>query len=146
MFFFYSIDPKPISSLSFAGMGLVLLPVCDIYQPALPPAGVLLALQEEEDAGKVGPASLQMHTLAMLCSRLRLVLSQQAALMSSGSMKNFIMQHVHRSNHNIISFRYGDMRVMMGCEIFSMWQNLGKLCHSKRLKRKKSVFQIKIIK
>lgn len=22
-------------------------------------------------------------------------------------------------------FRYGDMRVMMGCEIFSMWQNLG---------------------
>lgn len=23
-------------------------------------------------------------------------------------------------------FRYGDMRVTMGCEIFSMWQNLGK--------------------
>lgn len=22
--------------------------------------------------------------------------------------------------------RYGDMRVTMGCEIFSMWQNLGK--------------------
>lgn len=23
-------------------------------------------------------------------------------------------------------YRYGDMRVTMGCEIFSMWQNLGK--------------------
>lgn len=26
-----------------------------------------------------------------------------------------------------LSCRYGDMRVMMGCEIFSMWQNLGKV-------------------
>ncbi len=27
-------------------------------------------------------------------------------------------------------FRYGDMRVMMGCEIFSMWQNLGKVLNN----------------
>lgn len=26
----------------------------------------------------------------------------------------------------LFCFRYGDMRVTMGCEIFSMWQNLGK--------------------
>jgi len=26
----------------------------------------------------------------------------------------------------LIYSRYGDMRVTMGCEIFSMWQNLGK--------------------
>lgn len=26
----------------------------------------------------------------------------------------------------LMYFRYGDMRVTMGCEIFSMWQNLGK--------------------
>lgn len=26
----------------------------------------------------------------------------------------------------LIHCRYGDMRVTMGCEIFSMWQNLGK--------------------
>lgn len=40
--------------LYFAGVGLVLLPVGHIHQPALPPAGVLLSLQEEENLGKVG--------------------------------------------------------------------------------------------
>lgn len=29
-------------------------------------------------------------------------------------------------NHGVFC-RYGDMRVMMGCEIFSMWQNLGEI-------------------
>ncbi len=37
------------------------------------------------------------------------------------------LQQARTSNRDILSCRYGDMRVMMGCEIFSMWQNLGKM-------------------
>ncbi|TKS90898.1 Dedicator of cytokinesis protein 3 [Collichthys lucidus] len=43
----------------------------------------------------------------------------------SPSKRKKILENKHTSNRHILSCRYGDMRVMMGCEIFSMWQNLG---------------------
>lgn len=85
-------------------MGLVLLPVCHIHQPALPPAGVLLSLQEEEDPRKVG-------------------FSPQTC--KKNKTKTNLQTYIIHIYIYILSFRYGDMRVMMGCEIFSMWQNLG---------------------
>ncbi len=65
-FFLHSTDFFPC--LSFPGVGLILLSVCNIYQPALSSAGVLLPLQEEEDAGKVSSGCLQMHSPMLLSS------------------------------------------------------------------------------
>lgn len=49
----FEFEPNWFFFSTSAGVGLVLLPVCHIHQPAVPAAGVLLSFQEEEDPWKV---------------------------------------------------------------------------------------------
>lgn len=151
--------------LSFLGVGLVFLSVCNIYQPALSSTGVLFSLQEEEDTGKVSTFceftqllsisfatyiwktcnepwaySTSYPVLLLLCVKLSNSHIQTHTNCTGGhrqyieyltcrpvQLHSFCLQQSHTSNHDILSCRYGDMRVMMGCEIFSMWQNLGEM-------------------
>lgn len=79
-------------------MGLVLLPVCHIHQPALSAAGVLLSLQEEEDAGEVS-------SVFFVCARM----ACNETYARSTSRPTLLLLSVKQSHTHILEATYSIM-------------------------------------